>query len=682
MRKLLLLAGLLTAPLFAQVGAVPDFFNPGVGLIPSFKPVIAGNHTATACTVGVTPLLVDGTTYYVCTTTGNPGTFTALGAGSAGTVTVSGGGNLISTKCVTGAGTQVVQTPSAACSIDASGNLLANSFNSLTITSSTGTLTVAAAKTITLSNTITVTATDGSTIALGAGGTVLYNTRTVNTSSPLGGGGALSADLTLTCTTCGVTGSPLSQFAATTSAQLAGVLSDETGTGVVVYSTSPTLVTPVLGTPTSVNLANATNYPKATTVAFGIVECDGTTITCTAGVITAVSGGSGTVTVVGAGSLTSGKCATGGGTTTIQTPSSSCGVDSSGNLTANSVSTGSSPPTAPSGGTGGAMTFGEGTAPGANCVVTAVDCIYALASTHQLMASLNNVAAAPLVQGPGSAPTSGDGACFSGTSNSILADCGFIPVSPSVTTLSSLASIGTITTGTWHGSVLAGQYGGTGVANTGFTITLAGNIVTTGAFNTTFAQGATTTVTLPSTSSTMARTDAGQTFTGTQTFSTPIALTSLASTVVNATSPGVGLCHFAGSTQTCTSSLVVAADITSGTITATQLAAADFTTPGASKTFSLNSGYFECTTTCTITMPVPAAGQQYCVRNANNVATVITFAAIGSSARYEATAKTSYGTAGTGTLVSGGTALDQMCLVGKDSTHFDIWSYAGSWTAN
>ena len=37
---------------------------------------------------------------------------------------------------------------------------------------------------------------------------------------------------------------PLSQFAATTSAQLAGVLSDETGSGAAVFATSPTLVTP------------------------------------------------------------------------------------------------------------------------------------------------------------------------------------------------------------------------------------------------------------------------------------------------------------------------------------------------------------------------------------------------------------------------------------------------------
>lgn len=50
----------------------------------------------------------------------------------------------------------------------------------------------------------------------------------------------------------------LSVMAATTSAQLAGVISDETGTGALVFATSPTLVTPALGTPSSGNLANCT----------------------------------------------------------------------------------------------------------------------------------------------------------------------------------------------------------------------------------------------------------------------------------------------------------------------------------------------------------------------------------------------------------------------------------------
>lgn len=56
---------------------------------------------------------------------------------------------------------------------------------------------------------------------------------------------------------------PLSQFAATTSAQLAGVITDETGSGALVFATSPTLVTPILGTPTSGNLANCTAFPVA-----------------------------------------------------------------------------------------------------------------------------------------------------------------------------------------------------------------------------------------------------------------------------------------------------------------------------------------------------------------------------------------------------------------------------------
>lgn len=50
----------------------------------------------------------------------------------------------------------------------------------------------------------------------------------------------------------------LDQFAATTSAELAGVISNETGSGALVFGTSPTFVTPVLGTPTSGNLATCT----------------------------------------------------------------------------------------------------------------------------------------------------------------------------------------------------------------------------------------------------------------------------------------------------------------------------------------------------------------------------------------------------------------------------------------
>jgi len=46
-------------------------------------------------------------------------------------------------------------------------------------------------------------------------------------------------------------GAKLSDFAATTSAELAGIISDETGSGALAFATSPTFVTPALGTPSA-----------------------------------------------------------------------------------------------------------------------------------------------------------------------------------------------------------------------------------------------------------------------------------------------------------------------------------------------------------------------------------------------------------------------------------------------
>lgn len=87
-------------------------------------------------------------------------------------------------------------------------------------------------------------------------------------SAPSGGGDALTTQ-------------PLSQFAATTSAQLAGVLSDETGSGGgFVRATSPTLTTPTLGvaTATSVNKLTLT----APTTSATLTIADGATLTASA----------------------------------------------------------------------------------------------------------------------------------------------------------------------------------------------------------------------------------------------------------------------------------------------------------------------------------------------------------------------------------------------------------------
>lgn len=83
----------------------------------------------------------------------------------------------------------------------------------------------------------------------------------------------------------------------------------------------------------------------------------------------------------------------------------------------------------------------------------------------------------------------------------------------------SVITLGTVTTGTWNASVLAGQYGGTGVANTGKTITLGGNLATSGAYALTMTLTGTTNVTLPVSGTLTASAD----ILGKQTISVPAA---------------------------------------------------------------------------------------------------------------------------------------------------------------
>ena len=75
---------------------------------------------------------------------------------------------------------------------------------------------------------------------------------------------------------------------------------------------------------------------------------------------------------------------------------------------------------------------------------------------------------------------------------------GVIPSARISGSYTGITGVGALTAGTWNASVVAGQYGGTGVANTGKTITLGGNLTTSGAFTTTLTVGANTSLTLPS----------------------------------------------------------------------------------------------------------------------------------------------------------------------------------------
>ena len=80
----------------------------------------------------------------------------------------------------------------------------------------------------------------------------------------------------------------LNVFAATSSSELASILSDETGSGALVFATSPTLVTPALGTPSSGTLTNATGLPIV----------DGTT-----GTLSVARGGTGVTGSTGTGNV-------------------------------------------------------------------------------------------------------------------------------------------------------------------------------------------------------------------------------------------------------------------------------------------------------------------------------------------------------------------------------------------
>lgn len=171
-----------------------------------------------------------------------------------------------------------------------------STFNGNTWTAGTGTLTLGAGKTATISNTLTFTGTDSSSVAFGSGGTVAYQ------------------------------GGTLAQFAATTSLQLKGVISDETGSGSLVFATSPTLVTPTLGaaTATSINKVAITQPATGSTLTIP----DGVTLTGPAASGTAMTLGN-AETVTGAKTFNSTKFLLAGstsGTTTVNASATASGT--------------------------------------------------------------------------------------------------------------------------------------------------------------------------------------------------------------------------------------------------------------------------------------------------------------------------------------------------------------------
>lgn len=91
------------------------------------------------------------------------------------------------------------------------------------------------------------------------------------TGGPITTSGSLTVGGTLSAANGGTGLTSLGSGVATwlgtpTSANLASAVPDGTGTGALVFANSPSLVTPNLGTPSAINLANASNLPLATGV--------------------------------------------------------------------------------------------------------------------------------------------------------------------------------------------------------------------------------------------------------------------------------------------------------------------------------------------------------------------------------------------------------------------------------
>lgn len=129
-----------------------------------------------------------------------------------------------------------------------------------------------------------------------------------------------------------------------TSAQVLASVSDETGTGLLVFGTSPTLTTPILGTPTSGTLTNCTGLPAAGVTGTALVaSAIGTTVQAYDADLTTWAGvtpGTGIATALAVAVGTAGSPVVNGGA--LGTPSSGTATNLSGtaaSLTAGTVTT-------------------------------------------------------------------------------------------------------------------------------------------------------------------------------------------------------------------------------------------------------------------------------------------------------------------------------------------------------